>query len=137
MLGKKPLAVKIVLGLIIFKLIFILLYIGLFYLAFYSTTEGMSLLTGIREAFVEILNFNSTNIDYEFGLLVGKLLIPILLSVLTLIFLVNRKFWLTIFIISIDILVGLSQGTPLLPLILFIMVVLNPTRNYLKNTNTQ
>jgi hypothetical protein len=92
-------------------------------------------MAGIREGLIEKFNLNSNNLEYEFGRLIGKLFIPILLGILTLVFVVNRKFWSTIIAVSLDLIMGLSQGVPLLTVVILIIILTNPTRNYLKLKN--
>lgn len=133
--SKKPLSVKIVIGLTLVKLIIILLTISLFYVTKdLDPTEGTTM-AGIREGLIEKFNLNSNNLEYEFGRLIGKLFIPILLGILTLVFVVNRKFWSTIIAVSLDLIMGLSQGVPLLTVVILIIILTNPTRNYLKLKN--
>tara|TARA_Y100000815_G_C13032389_1_gene383628 strand:+ start:192 stop:611 length:420 start_codon:yes stop_codon:yes gene_type:complete len=135
MTENKPLVVKIIIGIILLKLTIILLTIGLFYLTKDLDPTTITAMTGIRDGIIEKFNLNSTGLEYEFGRLIGKLLIPAILAILTLTFVVNRKFWFALIVVSLDFMFGLSQGFPLLTIVILIMILTNPTRNYLKNTN--
>jgi len=133
MKSKKPTIVKVANGLILMKLITLVLSIALFYFVKDVDSSQQDITSGLKEGLIEAFNISSNDMDYAFGLLIGKLAIPILLLSLALTFFYNRKFGLVVAVMVLVFIVELTKGIPLLSLIILILLLTNPTRGYLKN----
>jgi hypothetical protein len=134
---KKPLSVK-VLNILLWLKIAALPLILLMYFATSDVADATerSVAAGMRQALIERFNVSYGYSAYEFGYLVGNLGIKIIPAILLLIFVAKRKFTWVIIFLCLDFLFALSSGFPLLSIVVVVLVVTNPTRNYLKRKNS-
>lgn len=129
--AKKPFLVKLTLGLIIYKLCIFALTIFIFYLVKDVESSPDSYASGIRKEIIEVHNLEFTDNAYGLGLLIGKLLIPIVLNTLAFIFFVSRKFLPLACVMLLDLVVSFSQGFPLLTVVITVLIFAKPTQMYL------
>lgn len=130
---KKPLVINFIIGLIILRILTILATLGVFYVAVNAQGELHPFLEGARQAIVDNYDLGLEEASYEFGKLIGYQFFPAALALLTLIFVVNRNYWGTVVVVGLDLVTGLSQGFPIVQIIILALTVANPANNYLRN----
>jgi hypothetical protein len=138
MQDKKPLSVRVLITL------YWLRVAGLpVLLLMYVATGGVvdeterSVAAGMRQAIIDRFEVGYGYSPYEFGRLLGNLAIPVVFALVLIMLVRKRKFIWVIVFASIDLLIGFaSGGFPITSLIGFILILTNPTRNYLKRKNT-
>ncbi len=129
---QKPLRVKVVIVMTTLKLAFMLLTIVLFYFTKDLEPGARNAMTGIRDGIIEGYGLNYNDLNYAFGKLIGRSIFPLIFAGLTLYFITLRKFWPTIVAVILDILTGFSLGIPLFTILILIVLLTKPARNYLK-----
>lgn len=134
---KKPTEIKVVTALLGSKLTVMLWAIVMYYLVRNIPETERSILSGIRNGIVNSFDLRSGNTEYELGVLMGTLAIPVFLVVLILVFVANRKFYPAIITAFLELLVGFSQGFPLLSILIFITLLSTSSRSYLKHTRLE
>ena len=128
----KPASVKWINGLIFLKIGAAFLFLILGSIAIFTHPEsgffkGVEQSLGLRNLLVE------SDTAGTFGMLFGTVLIPVLLAAGIYFALKSRKKTLFYILISIDILASIgSGGFPLIMLVILILSLLKPTRNYLE-----
>lgn len=129
---KSPLILKIVKGYLLLRIVVFILVIITFFFVKDLNPSHLNVLTGIRKGIMNSFNLIEENIDYQFGLLIGKLIFPIVLNLLAFYFLSIRKFWLALISVFLVLLTGFTLGIPFLTFIILIIISCNPSRDYLK-----
>jgi hypothetical protein len=124
----KPLVLKILIGLVVFKILGYLMFIIAFaFLRNIDPTE-LNVYTGIRIGIIESFDLNSSDMDYELGRLIGKLSVPIVLHIGLLFAIYKRWFKAVIGTMALIILVEFS----IYSLICLILILVKRSRQYLK-----
>ena len=134
---KKPVIIQGITALLAVKLVITLLTLILFYFAKDIPQGAETTLASMRDAVVEQFNLDISDPDYAFGQLIGKLIVPSLLTLGALLFILMRKFWPTVVVMTLDFLFGLSQGIPFMAVIILILLWTNPSRDYLHPDSNQ
>ncbi|MEZ4688481.1 MAG: hypothetical protein R3B47_21190 [Bacteroidia bacterium] len=127
----KPITVKVITGLLVFKLIVIFLTIAFFYFTKDIDPNSRSALAGIRDGIIELNDLDKTNFGYALGRLIGKQVIPFLLMILALVFVHERRFWPILIVLFLNLLIEASQGIPLLTIIMIILLWTRSAKSYL------
>lgn len=128
---KKPVIIQGITALLAVKLVIALLTLILFYFAKDLPLGAETALAGMRDAVVDQFGLDISDPDYAFGQLIGKMIVPSLLTFGALLFVLMRKFWPTVVVMTLDFLFGLSQGIPIMAVIILILLWTNPSRDYL------
>ena len=132
MTSRRPLATNIVRVLLFLRLGFMLLVVVFFTLTRNVNPEEQPVLAGIRSGIVNSFSLESNDFPYNFGRLIGYQLIPALFCILLLNIIEKRKFGPAVLVASLDLLIGFSLGIPVLQIAVLILILTNPTKNYLK-----
>ncbi len=74
----------------------------------------------------------SNEFNYSLGLLTGTLIFPFALSALGLMFIRKRKYTPLIIVVVLDLLIALSRGIPFISVILLVLILMKPSRDYLR-----
>ena len=129
---KKPVTVKIVLGLLFVKLFFLLTIIIAFYIVKDADSQSRTALSAIKDSLVKKYDLDISNPPYAFGTLIGWNLIPMIITILGIIFILKREFKATVITFSIDILVGLIQMNPIVAIINLVLILQKKSKMYFK-----
>lgn len=138
-----PTSIKAIKILLFFKLSIIVLTVASFWFLKDIDSSTRSVLSGIKDGIIDHFDLavDNKNTEYQFGRLLGNLLIPFLLIILLIFSIKEKRFIASIIFISIDIVFGLAKGLPILSIILLILILTTSSRIYLKqiakNTNKQ
>jgi hypothetical protein len=99
------------------------------------TVGEESIRAGMRAALNNRLGLNYGFSSYEFGYLMGSVMFPMLFVALVFLFVLKRKFvWVVVFAV-LELIVGLAFSFPFLSIIILVVILTNPTRDYLKRKN--
>lgn len=130
---KVPGKVKVIYGILIFKLLLMLAVIVVFYLVKDIPSGEQSAGGGIRDGMVNSLGEDSRNTDYVFGYLCGTMLIPILATILSMVFVRKRMFIPLVVTVALDLVISFSSvGFPILQIITLALIFSEPAKSYLK-----
>jgi len=133
---KKPLSVRILLGLIFFKIIIVPTIIAAYLMTGDVDASDISFSGGLRQAINDRFGVSFGVSGYDVGYIMGKLGIPLAISFLLLTVVSRRNFVWTVVAVSLDLLVSMASGLPL-PIVMLVMVLTNPTRDYLKGKDNK
>ena len=91
-----------------FKLIVaVLVIVGFYFLKDLNPVE-LNVWTGMREGIMEHFELGSTDMGYQFGVLIGRLLMPFVFSLAAILTINHRRYWLTIVFLTLLVLLDLS-----------------------------
>jgi len=133
---KKPLSVRILLGLILLKIIIAPTILAAYLMTGDVDGSETSFAGGFRTAINDRFGIGYGISGYHTGYLVGKLTIPLFIALLLLTVVSRRNFVWTVVAVSLDLLVSMTSGLPIVPIAMLILVLTNPTKNYLKRKDT-
>ena len=129
----KPTSIKIIKGLLIFRLILTGIIVVVFFFIKDLDSSQRTFWTGLKNGIIASLHLDSENTNTIFGYLIGSILIPVILGLLQIKFVNERKYKAMLITVIFDLIFGLSQGFSLFPIIILILILTQPTKNYLKN----
>jgi len=132
MTNKKPWTIKVIIGFFIAKLFFIALIIITFGIVKDIDSATRTFGAGIKDAMVRRYHLDMTESSYAFGKLMGLNLIPLLVAVLGIIFILNRKYIPTLVTLIIDLLIGLGMMNPFVAIINIILFLQKKSKYYMK-----
>ena len=131
MTNKKPITVKAITSLLVFKLVVIFLTIAFFYFSKNIDPNSKSILAVIKDAIIVFNDLDTSNFGYALGRLSAKQFIPFVLVIWALIFVHERRFWAILIVLFLNLLIEASQGIPLLTIIMIILLWTRSAKSYL------
>ena len=132
----KPISIRIINGLLIFRYVVILAILGVTGYVIYSSPEP-GVLTGIANAMIKATGVETpiVNADESFGMTIGYLLPTIIIIFLELLFINKRKAKGFLIVIGIDILITIFlKSLPLIAIIILILGLTKKSKIYFKYT---
>jgi hypothetical protein len=133
MTEQQPTSVKILRALLVFRLVFSAGLVILFAIVRKTNSDESTVFSGIRDGILSSLNKKGSDPDEAFGYLIGIMIIPVILIVLTLVFTKERRFGAVLWTTIADLIFGLWRGFPVLSIATLILVLTDPTKSFLKN----
>ena len=129
----KPALVKVIQGLVYFKLSLYLLGIIALFISMSADTSGLH---AVRDGLLK--RYELTQADsYSFGYIIGKMAVPIVITSILLGAIYKRNHTLAIVMASINIFLLFSSKTiPLLSIAILILLLVQPASTYLKGKKT-
>ena len=129
----KPKPINLIKGLLIFRLTLTALIVIIFFFIKDLDNSQRTFWSGLQNGIIASLHSDDSDPTILFGYLVGQALFPVILALLQIKFINDRRYIPMLITVILDLLFGLSQGFTLFPIIILIVILTQPTKNYLKN----
>lgn len=128
----KPKSINIIKSLLLFRLSITTLIIIIFYFIKDLESNQKTFWSGFKNGIISSMDIVNSNPNILFSYLLGELTIPIILIILQINFINKRLFTPILITVILDLLLCLSKGFILFPIITFIFIHTQPAKNYLK-----
>ncbi len=129
---KKPLTIKVIIGLLITKL-FIILFIILTFAAVKDIDSSTrSAAAAIKDTLARRYHLDMSDTSYAFGKLMGTYVISVTTAILGLIFILKRKYIPAMVTLIADIIIGIAMMSPIIPLVNLILFFQKKSKVYMK-----
>ncbi|MFA5995420.1 MAG: hypothetical protein WCW27_06755 [Patescibacteria group bacterium] len=131
----KPISIRIINGLLIFRCIVILTTLSVTGYVIYSSPEP-GVLTGIADGTIEAVGIETPiiNANKSFGMVIGYSLPTIMILLLELSYVKNRKTKGFLIVMGIDVLIAIAlRNLPLLAIIILLLGLTKKSKIYFKN----
>ena len=132
---QKPPSVRLLLGLTLFKIIVAPAILAAYLMTGDVEESDRSFANGLRTVINNRFDVGYGISAYGVGFIMGEMAIPLLILFLLLAMVIRRNFVWAIVAVSLDLLVSFRAGPPVLSIVMFLLVLTNPTKNYLKRKN--
>ena len=129
----KPKPINLIKGLLILRLTLTALIVIIFFFIKDLDNSQRTFWSGLQNGIIASLHSDDSDPNILFGYLVGQALFPVILALLQIKFINDRRYIPMLITVILDLLFGLSQGFTLFPIIILIVILTQPTKNYLKN----
>lgn len=129
---KKPLTIKVIIGLLITKLFFIVLIILTFAVVKDIDSSTRSAAAGIKDALVKKYQLDMTDTAYAFGTLMGTFMISAITAILGLLFILKRKYIPAMVTLIVDVLIGIGTMNPIIPIVNLILFFQKKSKVYMQ-----
>ena len=130
---RKPTGTKIAIALLLLKIALPILTMIIYSVIAEMELSNRGILAGIRAGIEDWYGLNLANsAEFNSGLILGRSMFPIVASLGALYAILSRRFTWVVVTLLINLVFDASSGFPIMVLLILVLCLINPTRNYLR-----